>query len=53
MVGVPTFSKWVGGPSARTVCPIWWADRRRIIPGPATRQMARAVSTLQMPRKVR
>ena len=36
MVGVPCFTKWLWGPSARTCWPIWLVRRKRIHAGMST-----------------
>ena len=51
MVGVPAFSRWLSGPSSRTLWLIWkWASLRIMI-GPTASDMANAVSALTMVRK--
>ena len=52
MVGVPAFERCDWGPSLRTAWPIWCWVSRRIISGPASSEIASAVSTARIVRIV-
>jgi hypothetical protein len=53
MVGVPAFSRWLSGPSARTTCPTLSRLSHRMVIGPRKKARMRAVTTAPAARKVK
>jgi hypothetical protein len=52
MVGVPAFTRWVWGPSSRTGWPTLSSVSLRIIQGPTTKEISRAVRAASTARRV-